>query len=435
MTYESLKMFGLDHIGVDENKSYSSYDPNTLNHTIYLYLLKDINLKCPYCTSSNISVKGTRKNNIRYSYGEFKNIMVVLHRRTYYCGDCSKSFSQRNPISINNSVVSLSKELAIVNALKDKTKTFSFVANEFNVSVTYVQKLFDSWVELDRLQLPIVLCIDEVYAKKLTYKSYCCVLYSPQTRSIIDILPSRHKLKLIDYFAHISNAEKSRVKYISMDLWDSYRQMAKLCLPNAIICADSFHVIKHLCDCFKKIRIKVMRSMEGLKHEKHNYYWLFKKYNYFLMKDLIDLPEFIKIRHSNMQISKYKVIDEMLNLSDELKAAYELKEEYRNFNSSATIDNAKEWLDELIIKFKSSRIPDYIPFWSLLQNWHDEIINSFNRINGHRISNGPMERVNRDIKTILGISFGCTNFNRVRNRIMFSLNPNSPILGTKKSKK
>ena len=44
-----------------------------------------------------------------------------------------------------------------------------------------------------------------------------------------------------------------------------------------------------------------------------------------------------------------------------------------------------------------------------------------------------MERVNRDIKTIFSISFGSTNFTRVRNRIMFSINDSSPILYTRKN--
>ena len=44
-----------------------------------------------------------------------------------------------------------------------------------------------------------------------------------------------------------------------------------------------------------------------------------------------------------------------------------------------------------------------------------------------------MERVNRDIKTIFEISFGSTNFTRVRNRVIFSINDSSPILYHRKS--
>ena len=151
------------------------------------------------------------------------------------------------------------------------------------------------------------------------------------------------------------------------------------------------------------------------------------------MTDVSKLPEYIKIKHSGMHLSKYRIIEDMLSLDDNLGLAYELKEEYRNFNSSATILNAEEWLEELILKFLNSNISEYFPFANLLINWHDEIINSFNRLNGHRISNGPMERVNRDIKTIFEISFGSTNFARVRNRVIFSINDSSPILYHRKT--
>ena len=51
----------------------------------------------------------------------------------------------------------------------------------------------------------------------------------------------------------------------------------------------------------------------------------------------------------------------------------------------------------------------------------------------HRISNEPMERVNRDIKTLYRTSYGMRNFIRTRNRVMFCINQNSPILGVKKA--
>ena len=39
-----------------------------------------------------------------------------------------------------------------------------------------------------------------------------------------------------------------------------------------------------------------------------------------------------------------------------------------------------------------------------------------------------MKRVNRDIKTIFGISFGSTNFTIMRNRIIYCINQDTPIL-------
>ena len=50
-----------------------------------------------------------------------------------------------------------------------------------------------------------------------------------------------------------------------MDLYDNYRLIAQKYFPNAKVCADSFHVIKNLMECFRKIRIRVMKRYEKLK--------------------------------------------------------------------------------------------------------------------------------------------------------------------------
>ena len=127
-------------------------------------------------------------------------------------------------------------------------KSFTDVAKEFNVSVQTVINIFDAKVDIQRQTLTQVLCVDEVYSKHCGYHKFCFVTYSPQLDKILDVLPSRNKEDLLGYFGNIPLEERKRVKYFSMDLYDTYRQVAKLCFPNAIICADHFHVIKNLGD-------------------------------------------------------------------------------------------------------------------------------------------------------------------------------------------
>lgn len=176
-----------------------------------------------------------------------------------------------------------------------------------------------------------------------------------------------------------------------------------------------------------------MNKYRHLKYEKSNYYWLFKKFWRFLTIDFSKLScNPIKVTKSGQYMTKYKIRDYMLSLDSKLKAAYELKEEYRNFVATSNINNAEFELDDLIIKFKEAHILEYSSFIKILINWHDEIINSFNKVNGHKITNGPIKRINRDIKLIFSNSFGSTNFIRMRNCIMFCINENSPVLAIKK---
>ena len=96
--------------------------------------------------------------------------------------------------------------------------------------------------------------------------------------------------------------------------------------------------------------------------------------------------ERFKVNQAGQYMSQFEIIDYMLSISKELKLAYELLHEYRNFNETATVENAEEWLNELILKFQNCLIEEYIPAWKLLSNWRLEIINSFNKINGRRIN-------------------------------------------------
>lgn len=433
LEFDFLKRLGIenDSSKIDCEKSFSYFDSNTNNLIIELYLKKDY-FRCEVCNSQFIRIQKTFITTVRTQTAEAANAIVHIHRRSYIC-DNNHVHRQYNPFKPNNERISIFKNTAILNDLRDMTNTYSAVAKKFQVSSTYVLNLFDRSVDLKRLTLPQVLCIDEVYGRKLTHKGYCFVMYSPQWNKIIDILDSRKKFDLIDYFSRISIDEKNNVKFVSMDLYEAYRVVIKKCLPNAKICADPFHVVKHLVDCFERIRKRVMRRYEQYKLEGSNYYWLYKKFKWMLLKNPSNIKNiFYKIPKSKMTLDKWQIIHYMLELDETLDLAYNLMMVYRDFVSTATIDTAESELNIIILQFKEAHIPEYSEFIRILIKWYQEIINSFNTINGHKITNGPMERKNKDIKTIIRISFGSSNFIRMRNRIMFCLNEDAPILHTKK---
>lgn len=434
MDYSAISRYGLDHLAIDQNKSYETYDKTTNNHIIHLYFIKDENSSCSNCKSNDLSNVGTKNVTVKYASAIEDNITLILHRRIFKCNECGHYNIERNPFTISKVQTSIQKEIKILQELKSETATFTSIAKKYNVSPTFVMNLFDKKVDISRQKLTPVISFDEIYSKKISKNSYCFIIYSPQLKKVLDVLPSRRKDDLRISFKKIPESERKSVKYVSIDLYDNYRELSKIYFPNAKICADSFHVIKNLNKFFNNIRIKVMNSLSFLKKEKSNMYWLFKKYWKLLLKNRETLSyDTIRVSKSGTYLTPRSIIDYMLSLSSELKLAYELKEEYLTFNSCTTLENAREWFDELILKFQNSNISEYVDFWKLLKNWHEEILNSFNTLNGHRISNGPIERANRTIKTILRISFGSRNFPRIRNRIMFVINDDAAILYNRKT--
>lgn len=214
-----IKKLSLDSKLVDQDKSYIRFDSNTNNNIIELYLNKETDIYCDKCNSKNIVIRGSKITTNKTSFPDANQVVVNVHRRIHKCCDCNHTFIQPNPLSFYGKKITIQKDVHILNALRDKSRTYSAIAKDFNVSVSYVVNLFDRHVDLKRQSMPYVLCIDEVYAKKLVKNSYCCILYAPQWKKIVDILDSRHKLDLIDYFARIPLEEKNKVQFVSMDLY------------------------------------------------------------------------------------------------------------------------------------------------------------------------------------------------------------------------
>ena len=86
------------------------------------------------------------------------------------------------------------------------------------------------------------------------------------------------------------------------------------------------------------------------------------------------------------------------------------------------------WLSVCVVKFLNCvAFEEFVDFGFLLDHWKYYIVNSFIRVNGKRMSNGPMESLNGRLKRILNDGYGYSQFNRFRNRALFSLNKNEPI--------
>ncbi|WP_292016959.1 transposase [Megasphaera sp. UBA4233] len=134
-----------------------------------------------------------------------------------------------------------------------------------------VLRIFDRYVHIARKLLPPkILSLDEHYLPDSDYDSfYCSLLMDFVTDVIIDILPDRKKSYLLYYLSHIKHetysyethtSELGRIQYVSIDMSESFRSVFQSYCPQAIICADSFHVLQHLTKDFNAVRLKCRRE-------------------------------------------------------------------------------------------------------------------------------------------------------------------------------
>lgn len=310
-----------------------------------------------------------------------------------------------------------------MNMLGNLNYTLDMISKQLNISPTQVNKYLDSYITIPSMSLPECLGIDEIHNPEMSYKgsSYLCVIVDNENRCIHDVLGSRSKSYLDNYFYGFKEEEKAKVKYVTIDMWPPYKDLAYKHFKNCIVAVDPFHVVEHVCRDFKQLRINIMNQCEY----GSNAYYLLKKWNWMLEVDKVDLDnEPVYNSRFKCKLNRRQILKMMLEISPILEEAYVLKERYRYFNRSMSYKEALENYDALVKEFEDSGIAEYKEFISILANWKKEILNSFKRpYNDHKLSNAFTENINGKINTYLNISRGINNFTRFRKRVLYALNP------------
>ena len=403
-------------------------DDSNGNLTLTIKLLRKESDVCPACDKPG-RIHGYNMKKLNHSIFANRKCIIIFKQRRYKCVDCDLTFSESNPFAKRNEKITHETKINVLKDLKRTNVTYNQVAGRYNITATEVQRIFDKHVNIEPHALPEALSIDEHYFPNSDYDGlYMFIMMDFRTGELIDIYPDRKKSYLISKFSAIKNrtyndkthtSELSRVKYISMDLNDYYRQVCKLYFPNAIICADEFHVIKNLNDYFDNVRKRCRRNCDS-----DLYIYLLTKFECVLSVDA-DLDNIGKYNRKLGRYINYRGIRELIfEAFPDIRIAYELKEDYILFNRTATLNNAETELEKLIETFKNCSKKEYKAFSSLLINWKKEIVNSFIVIEGKRINNSFIESRNRQIGSLIYNANGLSNFKRTRNRIMYCINKN-----------
>ncbi len=375
---------------------------------------------CP-CCEGKTSIKGY--SNHTYNHLDIAGTPSVIDwkRRRFICADCGKTFSEASPFGPENFHQTYAVLNTIALELHKVRNTFKDIADRYHISPSLVQLYADSFIRAPRLSLPENLGIDEISSNMAKYGgSYLCVFVDNNGRMLNEILPNRSKHTLSKHFESIPKSERERVRYVTIDMWEPYKLACKKYLPNCEIAVDPFHVIEHLTEGFTRIRVDTMNQCV---YGSPGYY-LLKTWHKLLETDKYDLDNEPKYNSKFRQEMNYRDLYELsLNISPDLKLAYELKERYREFNRSCTFEEAPAQLDQLIEIFEEANLYCYEKFILLLKHWKPEIINSFRRpFDSRRQSNALAENINQKLKLLINVSNGYTNFERFRARAIYCLN-------------
>lgn len=393
-----------------------------------------------------------------------RQLVLKLKQRRWRCTNqlcnhsCNDSFSFVEPFR-RNTVIS---DFLIVTAFKDSNLSAAQIAKQFSVSDTYAITTFARYVDMPRRDLTEVICIDEVHVNVSKLCHYALVIQDFITGEPIDMIANRRQEVTEPYFASIPIAQRSRVKYLVTDMYRPYLAYVDKYFPNAVSVIDSFHVVKLINAHLLRYLRGLQRKYKARDEQRHDEleqqmgrridftpskeYYLLKHYHWLILKNNAD------IRYSahssfNKKLRCYITIGEiesmLFDIDPTLRELRNLKERYITFNRihGGKYKQAKKALNELIELYRNCPYRAFHEIAETLTFHFDGIANSFIMIERYcqgdthvsRLSNGPMESLNRIAKDLKRHGRGYQNFEHLRNRFLFSQRANAQILGTPKT--
>ncbi len=390
-----------------------------------------------------------------------RSLVLDIISRKWVCKNChSYCYDSFNFVEKFKQTSNLT-DLMILDKMKDLSVTAVHVAKELNVSDTYVHETFMRYVDLPRLPLCRVLCMDEVYLRFDKEDLYPVILMNWETGDIIDILPNRYRKTIYDYLTKIPVSERDQVEYLVSDMFDTYRLLAGpgCMFRNATSVIDTFHhtqpLIFRINDYICKVKKEYQKRDRCILKEE-NYQnnrnhktrkdsrevYLLKHYDYFLLKnhDEISYDSYWKrSKGTSYRVDPAELEKEFMGLDKNFPVIREQKEKYIHFTHDHINDTegAARELDELISFYRSSELYIFRGFAEVLNTHKEGIIASFNFLKAerassndevlHRISTGPLESYNNHPKDLKRQSNGVKNFQYTRNRLLWANRKNPAI--------
>ena len=348
--------------------------------------------RCPACGSLTSKVHDYRTQLVRDVSVSGYETILHLRKRRHVCPKCGKRFDERIGFLPRYRQFTNRVNLQIYEQLK-KCRSIKDIAEDNNMSPPTAAKIINE-INFKTRKLPEVLAIDE-FRGNAEGERFQCILADPKNRRVVEILPNRRHEMIRHYLGRFPN--KRDVRFVVMDMTGGYRRLMKELFPWATIIVDKYHYVRQITYALERVRVEEQKRLSD-RWRKY-----FKRSKYILLKDTRKLTMDDRIQLENI-----------LRISEPLRKAYELKQQFELVKASKDREEAARRLSKWIFRAQQSGLPDFIKVSFTYQNWSKEILNSFE----FPSTNGYIEGCNNRIKVLKRVSFGMPRFARFRRRIM-----------------
>ena len=286
--------------------------------------------------------------------------------------------------------------------------------------------LFDRFADLTRIG------IDEISYKR--GHKYLTVVVDHGSGRLVWAAPGRDTVTLTAFFDALGEDRCALITHVSADGASWIANAVRGKCPNAILCADPFHIVKWATDALDTVRRQTWtavrkqarandarrprgrpRSDAPARPDTANATGI-KRCRYALLRnpDTLSCKQVIQL-------------DWVVRTHPDLARAYYLKEGLRVI-FKLPLDEATEALDKWISWARRSRIDAFVRLQRSIVTHRDAILASIE----HGLSNGRIESINTKIRLITRIAFGFASPDALIALAMLSLGGHRPALPGRK---
>jgi transposase len=201
-------------------------------------------VRCPSCQSPNARHKDTFIRKLHHESIGNRRCELHLQAKKFQCLDCGRYYHQRFPgiLPYRRSTEGFRRQIFETHRDGICQKR---LAEQARIGSATVERIYHQMLQLQVSELksapcPRTLGIDEHFFTRK--EGFATTLCSLQRHRVFDVVLGRSEKALNGYFERLSG--KERVRVVCMDLSSSYRSLIKKHLPQALIVADRFHVIR-----------------------------------------------------------------------------------------------------------------------------------------------------------------------------------------------
>jgi transposase len=278
--------------------------------------------------------------------------------------------------------------------------------------------------QVDRLDGLTRIGMDEISYKK--GQNYLTVVVDHDSGRLVWVGLGRQRATIEAFFDDLGEARSAQIAQISADGAEAIASVAAQRAPQAVLCADPFHVIKWATECLDDVRRQVWnqaRQQPGGMTLAGSRVGLRYNLSRGDAKRLQRSRWALWKANENLTVNQRAKLDWIAKTSPLLHRAYLLKEGLR-FVFKVKGEAGKQALDRWLVWAQRSRIPAFVELGRKIKRHLPAIHATLD----HGLSNGLIESTNTKIRLLTRIAFGFKNPHALMALAMLSLGGYRPAL-------